>query len=284
MLGRLRMDLISCKEAYKSLSENIFRRVWWTFPGKGVIDILRGAPWYSGNALEAAIKRILSERISQQEKDELIRSGHSPSEARMRGFGRSSTKTFVCAVIDKSDICERLRTYDTGRNGSAASCTIWQACRATSAAPLYFPSIEINDRIYWDGGMNSNNPILQVIQEVRSEYGRDAPFEAIVSIGTGKPPRVNPGSHVLSVIKYAIKEMTSTEKKHEEFVSSYPDLEDQYFRLNAEDNLYRVDLADWKRLPQVEEIANNYITSPQGRREILTCAKKLAKRRDTTGN
>ncbi|KAI9776243.1 MAG: hypothetical protein M1839_000476 [Geoglossum umbratile] len=285
MLGRLRMDLVSCKEAYKSLSESIFRRAWWTFPGKGVIDALRGAPWYSGNALEAAVKRILSERISQQERDELNRRGHSPSEARMRGFGHSSTKTFVCAIIDKSDICERLRTYDTRRNGSAALCTIWQACRATSAAPLYFPSIEINDRTYWDGGMNSNNPILQVIQEVRSEHGEDTPFEAIVSIGTGKSPKLDPGSHVFSVIKYAIKEMTNTEKKHEEFVSSYLDLEDQYFRFNEDGNLYRIDLADWKQLPRVEEIANNYITSARGRREILACAKKLAKRRgDTTGS
>jgi predicted acylesterase/phospholipase RssA len=186
---------------------------------------------------------------------------------------------FVCAVIQESDLCERLRTYDTRNNGPATPCTIWRACRATSAAPLYFPSIKINDRTYWDGGMNSNNPILQVVQEVRSEFGEDSNIAAIVSIGIGKAKKVDPGSYIFSLLKYAVKEMTNTEKKHAEFKANYPDLIAQYFRFNEEDQLHDIDLADWKKLARVEQIADKYVTSTQGRQLVSDCARKLARQR-----
>lgn len=35
---------------------------------------------------------------------------------------------------------------------------IWQAARATSAAPSYFSSIRVGDRELVDGGLGANNP------------------------------------------------------------------------------------------------------------------------------
>jgi predicted acylesterase/phospholipase RssA len=179
--------------------------------------------------------------------------------------------------VDQSEACERLRTYQSSAAGPGASCTIWEACRATSAASLYFPSITINGRTYWDGGMNSNNPILQVIEEAKSEFGDGRAFQAIVSIGTGKGPIADPSSHVLGVVNYAIKRMADTQQKHTEFVSRYPDLQEQYFRFNEENELYKIDLADWKKLGEVERLANEYIASVAGRKLINSCARKLAR-------
>jgi hypothetical protein len=98
----------------------------------------------------------------------------------------------------------------------------------------------------------------------------------MVSIGTGKGQIADPSSYVVGVVKYAIHRMTDTQQKHTEFVSRYPDLQEQYFRFDDEEELYKIDLADWKKLDQVEKLANAYVASSEGKRTILAYARKLA--------
>ena len=52
--------------------------------------------------------------------------------------------------------------------------------------------------------MNSNNPILQLIEETRAEFGQSRPFQAIVSLGTGRRPAADPSSRLLEMIQLAI--------------------------------------------------------------------------------
>ncbi len=75
--------------------------------------------------------------------------------------------------------------------------------------------------------------------------------------------------------------MTDIQQKHTEFVSRYPDLQEQYFRFNEESKLYKIDLADWKELDEVERLANDYIASVAGQRMINSCARRLSR---TTSN
>jgi hypothetical protein len=110
--------------------------------------------------------------------------------------------------------------------------------------------------------MNSNNPILEVIKEAKMEFGPDRQFQAIVSIGTRKGPIADPSSHLVGVMQYAIHQMTDTRKKHEEFKNRYPDLIENTYRFNKEGELHKIDLADWRKLNQVEELAMEYIRSP----------------------
>ncbi|KAH6663483.1 acyl transferase/acyl hydrolase/lysophospholipase [Halenospora varia] len=276
MLGRLRMDLVSCKLAYKQMSASIFKTSW-SVPGYQIFNAIRGTAWYSGEALESAVKEIVSERLSLLEKDDIQSKREEVTDAAIRNPRATGTKTFMCAVIDQENSCERIRTYGHASVSSAASCSIWQACRATSAASLYFPPMTINERTYWDGGMNSNNPILEVIEEAKSEFGEGKAFQVIVSIGTGKPPVTNPSSHLFGVMKYAIKQMTDTQKKHSEFLRRYPDLVDDYYRFNEEGDMHKIDLADWQKLGRVEELATEYVLSVQGKGYILECARKLAR-------
>lgn len=58
------------------------------------------------------------------------------------------------------------------------------ACEATSAAPLYFPSVSIDDCHYIDGGIVANNPSLIAYQEAQILFGKDADIR-ILSIGSG---------------------------------------------------------------------------------------------------
>ena len=65
------------------------------------------------------------------------------------------------------------RTYPVGTN-EMFNCTIWEAARATSAAPTIFKSIEIGGpgtrQLYIDGGVGLNNPTRQVIVEAESAF------------------------------------------------------------------------------------------------------------------
>jgi Patatin-like phospholipase len=67
-------------------------------------------------------------------------------------------------------------------------CPIWQAARATSAAPSCFPPawVEVPDPGGWyiDGGLRRNNPSEVALSEAR-KYWRTARRFCIVSIGTG---------------------------------------------------------------------------------------------------
>ena len=70
---------------------------------------------------------------------------------------------------------------------------VWKACRASSAAPIYFTSY--GD--YVDGGVMANNPCEYAMSEITQFYHdqrEKAPeFSIAVSVGTGYDPRMGVG-------------------------------------------------------------------------------------------
>ncbi|XHG05634.1 hypothetical protein AWENTII_008850 [Aspergillus wentii] len=277
MLGRLRMNLVACKMAYKTMASTIFKKGRWRSWGPDYLYFAFNRPWFSGDILKGAIQEVVSQWLSTPEKESLKQGHIVPSEAFLGGLQDTQCKTFVCAVLEGSDKVERLRAYDSSAGG-ATRCKIWQACRATSAAPLYFPEIEINGQKYWDGGMMSNNPIFEVYDEAKNVCeGRS--FDAIVSIGTGKPQHMNPAQG-FGIVKYMAAQMTNTEGKHEEFMAKRR-VGGLYSRLNEVHDLHKIGMDDWKQLNKVEELALRFIASPEGKTEIDNCARRIARRRNS---
>ena len=64
---------------------------------------------------------------------------------------------------------------------------IWQAARATSAAPAFFPPARVDIPLpagwYVDGGVRANNPSWEAMVEGKKYWGTRKCF--IVSVGTG---------------------------------------------------------------------------------------------------
>jgi hypothetical protein len=85
---------------------------------------------------------------------------------------------------------ELFRTY--GVRASVEPCSILEACRATSAATSFFPSITINGVEYVDGAFGFNNPSDIILKELKSVEW-PAPLDTLdeigclVSVGTGCP-------------------------------------------------------------------------------------------------
>lgn len=108
----------------------------------------------------------------------------------------------VCREVDQNGNLKANHVALSTREGHGdINCTIWEAGRATSAAPTYFPSQRIErhtfvdgaDQIeiktFVDGGLGYNNPIA-TIQDELPHLGFHEDHEQhtyYLSIGTGKP-------------------------------------------------------------------------------------------------
>ena len=65
---------------------------------------------------------------------------------------------------------------------------VWEAARASSAAPIYFDPFK---EIYVDGGVMANNPTLDTMAEIFQQgkrEGKDVRLGLVFSIGTGNKP------------------------------------------------------------------------------------------------
>ena len=98
---------------------------------------------------------------------------------------------FVSAARVKNSELSIFRSYETTLPETLyEECKIWEACRATSAAPTFFDPIKIgpHGQEFIDGGLLYNNPIELLHREATAVWPdliKDAQF---VSIGTGSAP------------------------------------------------------------------------------------------------
>ena len=181
-----------------------------------------------------------------------------------------SNLSFVCAVSSTSvtdpagPTC--FRTYDEKPH----NCEIWEAARATSAAPRFFSAIEIGTPAfkfrYMDAGLGYNNPVKQVTAEAATLFGREAPVTCVVSIGTGskEPTSYDKPGVVQKIVPTKLAEVlkkiaTNSEIIAEEMKKRCRNIPGIYYRLNVDHGLDSIELDEWKRMPEVTEHTKNYL-------------------------
>jgi predicted acylesterase/phospholipase RssA len=162
------------------------------------------------------------------------------------------------------------RTYDT-TNHPVMDCKIWQAARATSAAPTFFKQIQIGppgiEEAFVDGGMGHNNPIAALLLEAQVMFP-DHQIACIISLGTGQPhtitiPKPSLLKRIFPVdILEAIKGIaTDCEKQHQLFAHHFDPVPHVYFRFNVEQGMQDIQLNQWERLGDVAANTRQYLLS-----------------------
>ncbi|KAJ6069152.1 hypothetical protein N7499_011039 [Penicillium canescens] len=63
---------------------------------------------------------------------------------------------------------------------------LWQAARATTAAPIFFKPITVAGQEYWDGGLGFPNPIELAMWECSRIWDKNISRDVIISLGTGE--------------------------------------------------------------------------------------------------
>ncbi len=168
------------------------------------------------------------------------------------------------------------RSYE-GRNfthlpkDSSKDVPIWQALRATSAAPYYFKSMDIGRNVFVDGGVTANNPSSIAIEEARA---LGIPIHCLVSIGTGVTSympakkigfwsRVFDMGAKISPLQKLVGEATDAHSIHIE-VSRLPELQGRYFRFDVP--IAGADLAETQDdiLQVLRNSADKYLSTDVG--------------------
>ena len=146
---------------------------------------------------------------------------------------------FVCTTAYDNKEAELLRSYKSKKEDNT-TCTIVQAARATSTAPLFFDPIKIGAIEFSDGGLRNNNPITVVRTELRKEFP-DRPGGCIVSIGTGVHRTESLGKSLVAIAKSCANIATNVEDTHQEFKANECGVggpfRGKYFRFNVDQGL-----------------------------------------------
>lgn len=129
--------------------------------------------------LEEKVKSLIAERVGYE--------GHIMSAEILSPEVPSKCCTFVVAKMEGNIAAPPtiFRSY-TVYGEPKTRCAIWEAARATMAAPTFFKSISIGTPPipYIDGGLGANNPSRLALAESRLIWGRDTKV-CLLSIGTG---------------------------------------------------------------------------------------------------
>ncbi|KAG8999262.1 hypothetical protein FRB94_006350 [Tulasnella sp. JGI-2019a] len=231
MLGRLKMTIEECERAYHEMSKRIFgNRLHSTAEG-----LFEGRSMYDAKGVESAVKDLLSQR------------GLDPDLA-MKAEKESDCKVFLMATrADAIPTVEGqafLRTYHQSnqRTNDYEHWKIWQAARATSAAPLYFDRMVVDNQEFIDGGILCNNPVWELLTEARLTFRAARPIGCILSLGTGMPTGIRLPEAKLSAaegfLQGIIAAATGCERAHQEvkvMAPGFPLSEDEgkYWRFNV---------------------------------------------------
>ncbi|PKS10456.1 hypothetical protein jhhlp_002207 [Lomentospora prolificans] len=253
MLGRLRMSTQEVIDEYEDLSKKVFRKQNRRLDGS-----------FRESVLESCIKETIKARNCG---------------TRMVDLATETSKGLAFVVALRKGADENtpalFRTYDNC--GEVRDCEIWQAARATTAAPVFFKPaafvLEDGTESFVDGALKWNNPAKVVLNEAKSYFGEERRLGCLLSLGTGLRGRVLvPGAKGRFGFSYNIGELTrmastfltDPEPPHRDLKSQLAQYAGSYFRFSipTSEQLGRVKIHDYKKMPALRRATEKYLKNP----------------------
>lgn len=274
MLGRMKMDVEQCMQAYTDLADEVFLPKH-TLP---INPFGKVQARFDAKALEDAVKKYLN-KLSLSE------------ESLLQDATPAACKVFVSATSGSTAETVLLTSYSTRRTISdrLKYTKIWQAARATSAASSFFDPMVVQlgsyKESYTDGatGANANNPIYHLWQEAKETFlapgeRLEDNIDCLLSIGTGVPSVEPFGSSLKAVAKTLLKIALDTENTAKIFRRDHQDLmqSNRLVRLSVTRGLERVGLERTNSKDDIVNITNLYLDSDDTQELMDKCVQSLS--------
>lgn len=149
-------------------------------------------------------------------------------------------------------------------NRSYPDLHVWEACRATSAAPTFFSPQKIGNDFIVDGGVIANNPVLYAYKEAKELYPECTHFHilSLSTAGSVYKMEYNESNGLVSWIE-PIQKIYATSQKQvaEDLITTFDNVE--YIRIHKDlnhpikmDNISNNAIAELKKLGKETFIEN----------------------------
>ncbi|XP_036926506.1 calcium-independent phospholipase A2-gamma isoform X2 [Sturnira hondurensis] len=220
MLGLFHMPLDECEELYRKLGTDVFSQNVIV----GTVKMSWSHAFYDSQTWE----NILKDKMGSSLMIETARNPTCPKVA--------AVSTIVNRGITPKAFVFRNYGHFPGVNShylGGCQYKMWQAIRASSAAPGYFAEYALGNDLHQDGGLLLNNPSALAMHECKCLWP-DVPLECIVSLGTGRYESDVKNTMTYTSLKTklsnVINSATDTEEVHVMLDGLLPP--DTYFRFN----------------------------------------------------
>ncbi|XP_038054216.1 calcium-independent phospholipase A2-gamma-like [Patiria miniata] len=241
--------LDECEDLYTQLSQEVFKR----------------------NTFLGTSKLFLSHAFYDTEGWIKILKSHNMADVPMISTAKQTECPKVAAVATLMNVGSikdfLFRNYNLppgtqSHYRGACKYELWQAARASSAAPGYFEECKLDEYVFQDGGVLTNNPCALAIHECRLLWP-ETPIQCVVSVGSGRydPEDGNMEPEYSSLKKKLTNIMSSatdTESVHTVLQDLLPS--GTYFRFNppiTEDFL--LDENRTEKIQQMQQEARDYL-------------------------
>ncbi|XP_041654259.1 calcium-independent phospholipase A2-gamma-like [Cheilinus undulatus] len=220
MLGLAHFSLEECADMYRRFGTEVFRQNRLV----GTVKMGWSHSYYNTETWETILQEKLGHRVLiKTARDEL--SPKVSAVSAVVNWG-NSPKAFVFRNYNH-------KPGSLSRYAGASGCQMWQAVRASSAAPGYFQEFTLQSDIHQDGGIILNNPCALAVHESRLLWPNQ-PFQCVLSLGTGRYDNAKKGPATSTSLRAKISNLICSATDTEGVHTLLDDLlaPDVYFRFN----------------------------------------------------
>lgn len=220
MLGLFHLPLEECEELYRKLGSDVFKQNVIL----GTVKMGWSHAFYDTEIWE----KILRERMGSSLMIETARNPNCPKVAAVSTIVNRGTplKGFIFRNYNHFP---GVKSHYLG----SSQYKLWQAIRASSAAPGYFQEYALGNDLHQDGGLLVNNPCALALHECKCLWP-GVPLQCVISLGTGRFESLGKTNATYTSLKTkltnVISSATDTEEVHTMLDALLPP--DTYFRFN----------------------------------------------------
>ncbi|XP_026568885.1 calcium-independent phospholipase A2-gamma isoform X2 [Pseudonaja textilis] len=220
MLGLFHIPLDECEELYRKLGTDVFKQNVIV----GTVKMGWSHAFYDSEIWE----KMLKERMGSDVMFETARNPRCPKVAAISTIVSRGTPL-------KAFVFRNYNHFPGVKSHYLGGChyKLWQAIRASSAAPGYFQEYALGNDLHQDGGLLINNPTALAVHECRCLWP-NVPLQCVVSLGTGRYENNGKTNVTYTSLKAkltnVISSATDTEEVHIMLDALLPP--DTYFRFN----------------------------------------------------